>query len=376
MKKIVNVGWSIGNFCNAKCNHCYSWKSRKESIDMLTNTEINIILDKLISYGVETVNFGGNEPIFTHGADVAKTKLPYIIETLYKHNVACGITTNGYTALYLYENHPNVFHMINDWDFSLDAPCREDHDQNRNMEGAFNNVLKGLELCTRFNRPKSIVIAGMISNLDTNTLKDFIDLAREYSAELRINLLKPIEEHHFKMFPDAGQVYKAFQYLFDETELITLSEPFLACQAGIEMIGCPCGEYSFRIRSKQNGRVPITPCVYMELDGGDLLTQSIEEIVESNAFVEFCKRKNDIPHECREMECEYLKICRGGCTARSFLMYGNYDSKDPYCPVAVVDVANKYLKGHSLEKIEDGSIRVHENYLCTWIGKPVKKGGN
>lgn len=124
MAKIKNIGWSIGNYCNAKCNHCYSWKTRKKSSDILTEDEVSVIISKLIDWGVETVNFGGNEPIFTNGKDVEQTMLPDIVRRLTRADITCGITTNGYTALYLYEHHRDVFLMVNDWDLSLDSPYR------------------------------------------------------------------------------------------------------------------------------------------------------------------------------------------------------------------------------------------------------------
>lgn len=375
MSKISNVGWSIGNYCNAKCKHCYSWKTRKDNQDMLTQEEIDTIITKLIEYRVKTVNFGGNEPIFTHGSDVTKTRLPYIIETLHKNEIVCGITTNGYTALHLYENYPEIFMMVNDWDFSLDAPCKEEHDFNRNKQGAFDNVLRGLQICTELKRPKSIVIAGMKNNLNKEVLKEFIKLSREYYAEIRINLLKPIEEHHMELFPKAEQVYEAFQYLLDETDLVTLSEPVLACQTGIDINGCPCGRHSFRIRSKKEGRVPVTPCVYLELDGGDILTETIDEIVNSKVFAQFCERNNSIPSECRSKECLYIESCRGGCTARTFLVNDNFNSVDPYCPLNLSNDFKKNFTGRKLEKISGSVTRVHENYLCTWIGNPNKEGG-
>lgn len=373
MNKCTNIGWSIGNYCNAKCNHCYSWKTRKKSSEVLTHEEIDIIIEKLINYGVKTVNFGGNEPIFTNGQDITKTMLPYIIKRLYDENVFSGITTNGFTMMHLYENYRKEYMMVNDWDFSLDAPCKAEHDGNRNKSGLFDMVIRAIELCKRNNKPCSIVIAGMQSNLNKESLHAFLLLSKKYDTELRINLLKPVEKEHFKLLPSMEQVYEAFQYFTENTDFISLNEPVIAAQMGIPSTGCPCGIHSFRIRSKIDGRVPITPCVYLDIDAGDILTSSIDAIVNSEIFKNFTKRALLLPSKCREINCDILEQCRGGCSARTLLVTNDINEPDPYCVFLKQIQRIPLPKPIFVHKDEHDHVRVHENYLCTWIGKPKKE---
>lgn len=364
---IKNIGWSIGNYCNAKCKHCYSWKMRAGAKDILSKKEIDLIIDKLINYNIETINFGGNEPIFTNGSDVSKTMLPYIIEKFYNANIKAGVTTNGYTAQHLYHNYFKQFLMVNDWDFSLDSPYKEKHNANRKSQDAYDNVLQGLKLCMDYNRPKSIVVAGMKNNLDKDSLKGFLKIAREYDAEIRINFLKPTQKEHMDMFPDAQLVYETVDYLMKYLIPITVSEPTVAAYGNVGSSGCPCGTYSFRIKNKKNGRVGITPCVYMDLDAGDILTESIEEIVESKVFKDFTARENSIPRECKEMGCDFAESCRGGCTARTLLVTGDKEKVDPYCIKTLK--FSKAVRNTKMSIEKDSQIRVHDNYLCTFIGK-------
>lgn len=363
--KIKNVGWSIGSYCNARCKHCYSWKMRSGTSDILTKQEIDIIIDKLINYKIETINFGGNEPIFTNGNDVSKTMLPYIINRFYEAKIACGITTNGFTASYLYDNFKNEFLKVNDWDFSLDSPNRDDHNNNRGSKEAYDNVLRGLKLCTLYNRPKSIVIAGMKNNLDKKSLDGFLGIVRKYNSDFRINFLKPTQKEHLELFPSFELVLEAINYLMHYLEPVTLSEPAIAAYGGVKCSGCPCGIYSFRIKSKKNNRVGVTPCVYMDLDGGDILTEEIESIVNSYVFKQYTKRNLKIPRECKELNCEYDEMCRGGCTARTLLVTQDMERTDPYC----LKKLEKDNNNSSFELAHDGMIRVHDNYLCTYIGK-------
>src|SRR3989338_9149271 len=72
---IRNVGWTIGNYCNARCKHCYSWKVRRGKDD-LHNGEVDRVVQQLVNLGVETLNLGGNEPIFTNGPNLEDSVLP------------------------------------------------------------------------------------------------------------------------------------------------------------------------------------------------------------------------------------------------------------------------------------------------------------
>ena len=42
-------------------------------------------------YNVETVNLGGNEPIFTNGLDVSKSMLPYILKELNEKSISINL---------------------------------------------------------------------------------------------------------------------------------------------------------------------------------------------------------------------------------------------------------------------------------------------
>lgn len=370
MRKCLNVGWSIGNFCNAKCIHCYSWKGRQNNRSVLTQEEIDLIIEKLINYGVETVNFGGNEPIFTDGPDLSETKLPYILKRLSQANIRCGITTNGFSSNYLFENYRDVFELVNDWDFSLDSHCRLEHDNNRRCAGLFDLVIKSIKICKENKRPCSIVIAGMKSNLTKESINGFITLAEELDTELRINLLKPTQPEHFALMPSPEQAYETFDYLSEKMDFISLSEPVLATQMGVSLNGCPCGTNSFRIRAKVNNRVPVTPCVYLDLDGGDILTESIDDIVNSGVFTNFINRNIKLPRKCIEAKCNVVNQCRGGCSARTLLVTNNTDEVDPYCAFIAKAGIGINATPNFVNKNENSQVRVHENYLCTWIGKP------
>ena len=104
---------------------------------------------------------------------------------------------------------------------------------------------------------------------------------------------------------------------------------------------------------------------------GDLLTDDIFDIINSEQFNAFKVRKENYNkiEGCRD--CEKAEICRGGCFAMAYTYKkcetGEKDlyARDPFCFKDIeIDRNIQYKKGKKQ--------LVHENYLCTWIGKPKK----
>lgn len=368
---IANVGWTVGNYCNARCNHCYSWQVRKGQ-RFLSIEDIDKIIAQLSRLGVKTVNLGGNEPIFTNGPQVGKTKLPYVIQRLHETGIVVGLTTNGVTAAYLWSHHPKVFRLLNDIDFSLDSPFQEEHNQNRGTN-LYKTVISNLRLARGAGTDCCIIMCGMNWNLTHRHIDALLQLALDMDCELRINLLKPTAPEHKPLLPTRRQFLEAFAYLTRQSDQIVVGEPILAALMETDSVGCPCGVSSFRIHSMTpDGRVPVSPCVYLhQYKTGDLLTENVLDIISRQQFLMFKSRLELAPPVCRERNCQFLSRCRGGCAARAELVAGDFFAPDPYCPWeeesrdmdSLPEFPVKPMVGHE-------GIRVHENYLCTWIGKP------
>ena len=366
-----NIGWTVGNHCNAKCGHCYSWKARRHSDEFLTPGDVERIVAQLQRLGVKTVNLGGNEPLYTHGSNASDTLLPFIIRTLSNAGIPVGLTTNGVTFIYLAKFHPEELAMLNDIDFSLDSPYQEEHDLNRGGT-LYKSTLKAIRQAVEMGIDCSVITCGMKGNFTREHLSAFLALTQHLGSEFRINTLKPLEPALLEQMPSAEQYYDGFEFLMRHTDCITLGESCLNAFVESGTPGCPCGTSSFRINAKtRDGRVPISPCVYMhDFSTGDLLRDDILDIVESPSFREFAARRHAAPTECREMNCEYLEHCRGGCAARTYFTRGKLDARDPYCPKEhVARTGRKPALPVRPEIGVDHGVRVHDNYLCTWIGQ-------
>lgn len=365
-----NIGWTVGNYCNARCGHCYSWKVRKDSDEYLSRSDVDRVVQQLVRLGIKTVNLGGNEPIYTHGTNIRATLLPYIVRTLTENNIPVGLTTNGISYKYLVENHLEELMMINDIDFSLDSPFETEHDANRGGK-LYQLTIDAMKSAVDLGIDCSVIACGMKENFTEQYLSAYLSLTKLIGSEFRINTLKPVESALLAQMPDSDQFYKGFEFLMAHTSCVTLGESCLTAFTETGTPGCPCGTSSFRINAKtKQGTIPINPCVYMhEFKVGDLLTQDIFDIVSSEQFREFGGRRKHIPQACRDSKCDYLETCRGGCSARAFLVNGTLNSKDPYCPQEYVEKHGKPSLPHRPEIGCHDGIRVHDNYLCTWIGE-------
>jgi radical SAM protein with 4Fe4S-binding SPASM domain len=369
--KFENIGWTVGNHCNARCGHCYSWKVRKDSREFLTEEDVDQVIQQLQRLGIKTVNLGGNEPIYTHGDDLSRTILPYIIRELTNADIPVGLTTNGISFKYLEQHYPEELKMINDIDFSLDSPFQKEHDFNRGVK-LYKTTISAIQRSIELGIDCSIIACGMRQNFTKEYLSAYLALTKLIDCEFRINTLKPIEPSLKSEMPSREQFYEGFSFLMNNSHCITLGESCLSAFAQNGSEGCPCGTSSFRINAKtSDGKIPINPCVYMhDFKTGNLLEDDIFDIIESPEFKAFANRKKSIPQSCRESGCSYIEKCRGGCSARSFLIHNDLESKDPYCPQEYFNQQGQEpnIPKYPVIGCSDG-IRVHDNYLCTWIGK-------
>lgn len=377
-----NIGWSLGNDCPLNCDQCYSKIVREKGAD-LTKPIVDKVISEIMKLRPETVNMGGNEPIYTNGLDAKKSLLPYIVDGLSARGIKIGVTTTGLTLIMLERFFPETLKKINDVDISLDSPIEEEHDNNRKQNGIFKIAFQGMEIAKKYNIPRSIIMCAMSWNFTEDRIVKMIELAKENDANVRFNPMKPTEARHMSLVLTPEQYYKGLEVVLKYCDPIDLSDPAWASSSGVskeQVSGCPCGISSFRIHSiTPSGSISISPCVYLhDYKYGDLTKQPIEEIVNSTPFRAFRRRRAN-PEEiegCRD--CDKIGTCGGGCASRSYLhaMHEQGDEnrsifiKDPYC-IKDVDLS-KFTLPSDLQIMKSEQQLVHQGYLCTGIFTPRK----
>lgn len=369
---IRNIGWTLGNDCPYRCSHCYSMSARRRGQN-LSPAIVDRVVSQLAANGIETVNLGGNEPIFTNGLSVKDTLLPYIIRRLTGHGILVGLTTSGISALQLERHDPDAFALLNDMDISLDSPHEAEHDRNRGAR-IFTDATRTLALCNRYGIERSIILCAMNWNFTRDRLATLIEIARQYHANVRINPVKTVDPAHVALALPVEQYYDGFSFLMEHCDAIDLGEPPLATvMASTGAAGCPCGRTSFRIHAiTPDGTIPVSPCVYLhDFKVGDLLVDDLADIVRSPQFRTFRRRNRHAEMIPGCQGCQLMSRCRGGCAARGYLHRVHETgerslfSRDPYCPA---EFGSGRIFPHD-PPIGDVQL-VHRNYLCTWIGRP------
>lgn len=375
---IENIGWTLGNECPYRCTHCYSMNARRKGRD-LELWMIDRIVSQLVRLGVKTVNLGGNEPLFTNGANPRDTLLPYIIDRLVDQGIVVGLTTSGISLIHLERDHNAAFRKLNDIDVSLDSPFSEEHNRNRGSS-LYSMAIRSLQICQQYDIDHTVIMCAMKWNFTADHIDRIVEIAKEHGAHIRINPLKAVQKSHMDVVTDAATFYHGFSRLMAKCDQIDLGEPLLASACASTTQGCPCGRTSFRIHSiTPDGEVPVSPCVYLhDYKVGNLLTDDILDIVNSPQFRSF-RRRNANPEVISGCAgCEYLQICRGGCAARSYLhnlheaLERSLFVRDPYCLREQRQSANGSFPVFPQQPaIPRDKILVHRDYLCTWIGKPL-----
>lgn len=171
---IKNIGWTLGNDCPCKCKHCYSFSVRQKGKN-LTKEIVDKVIEQIEKLNVETVNLGGNEPIFTNGLDVKKSMLPYILKELNKRNIKVGITTAGISLIALKNTYPECLELLNDVDISFDSPFKKEHNENRGGD-VYKYAIQALEICKEYNIESGIIMCAM----NWNFTKDRIATSTRY----------------------------------------------------------------------------------------------------------------------------------------------------------------------------------------------------
>ncbi len=301
---MASVGIGLTNNCNLHCAHCYRDQDR---IYNLTLEDIEKICDSL---EISSIGFGTGE----NGLNPQYLE---IIDYLKGRGMKLTLASNGYT---LSITPDEMLSYFGDVEFSIDFPDQKRQDEFRG-EGNWQTIMDSIERCGRLGVKVSIL--AVLMNLNFRDQGKIAKLAASLGADFRVNVYQPMYTEKFMLSFD--QYWEAYQMLFDETEIISVTEPLVNTFLGIgNGNGTPCGGSSIRITPDRR----LKPCVYWP--ESDL---TIEDLVEKGEAVFQTPLFNDThntPQFC--LSCEYVNSCGGGCAARRVLR-GHSNEPDEYCPV-------------------------------------------
>ena len=347
------IAWEVTRFCLLSCKHCRAAAKAMPYSGELSTEECFKLLDNIASFAKPIIILTGGEPMmrpdiydiaaYGHGLGLPMVMAP------------CGILIDDETAAKIVQSG------IKRISISLDGATAESHDAFRQVEGAFEGSLAGLEAAKR---------AGLEFQINTTVSKHNLSelpAIRELAIKLGARVFNP-----FFLVPTGRGKELADQEISPEQYEQTLrwlaekqNSPEImqrvTCAPHYQRIvrqmhvggshqikGCMGGQ-SFAFISHR-GKVQI--CGFLELECGDLRAENLDfrKIWETSEV--FLRLRDLDSYRGRCGYCEFRKVC-GGCRARSYAMSGDYLSEEPYClhqPRAKRDKDKKAAELDELDK--------------------------
>lgn len=159
------VIWNLIRRCNLTCKHCYSISADVDFKGELSTDEVYTVMDDLKGFRVPVLILSGGEPLL-------RPDIFDISRRAKEMGFYVGLSTNG--TLITEENIDAIASIGYDYvGISLDG-MRETHDKFRQLEGAFDASLKGIELC----KERGIKVGGRFTLTQDNfdELPDLLNL--------------------------------------------------------------------------------------------------------------------------------------------------------------------------------------------------------
>jgi heme b synthase len=334
------VAWEITRSCNLACIHCRASAERGPYPNELTTDECKKVLDDIASFASPIIIFTGGEPllrpdifeILAHGQ-----KLGHMMAMAVN-----GLLLDDETAKKL------VDHGVQRISISIDGATAETHDKFRNVPGAFEGAMNGIEAAKKAGLP--FQINSTVTKINLEEIPDLLKLAVDIGAVAHhIFLLVPtgrgkeLEEQEIP--PEEYE--RTLNWFYDQREQVPIQ------------LKATCAPHYYRIlrqRSTEEGKEvtlethgmdamtrgclggtafcfishvgQLSPCGYLELDCGNVRTEGFRKAWEESKI--FGELRDFKKYEGKCGGCRYLKVC-GGCRARAYASTGNYLAEEPYC---------------------------------------------
>jgi len=299
----ISLGLGLTNECNLACAFCYRDPTRA---DRLSVNQVKAVIE---SSPIRSVNLGTGE-------NGMHPEFKAILAYLQTKPVKLTITSNGHSIAVLEDNEVGAFHDI---EFSLDYATQAEQDAQRGP-GNWSLIHEQAARCVRLGVPVTIISVMMKSNY--LRLAEVARVAKQFGAPLRVNVYQAVRSDVYALSYE--EYWEGFRSLFQETDVIAISEPLVRAMAGLPSLRGGCGVSTLRVTP----RATTQPCVYWPGQGEPLseLTSAGTEILNSTSFVQ----ARALPDECQP--CEFRDSCHGGCAGRRRL-HSALDKADCYCPI-------------------------------------------
>lgn len=326
------------DMCNARCAYCYLPERVKNRGKIMNYSELEVIVKKASEFfnsrGKKgSVIFHGSEPLLN------KENLFEIIED-YENDLRFGVQTNGLLlseedAEFIKEHRVNI-------GISLDSPVEETNDYLRG-KGQYRKIMNALDW---FKDYKGLNVVTTITNHNVDQLSEMVRFL--HGKDVGLCLMNPVrgtQKAALAMRPEPLKLASEFIKAVEEAIILTkegrriVVADFANILLGViapsaRVLMCdisPCGGgRRFFAITADGSAYPCGEFIGMEeFAGGNIFTDSVEDIAASENFLRVTQRTVEKIEECRA--CLFRNMCGAPCPAEIYSTDGSMLSKSYYC---------------------------------------------
>lgn len=330
------VSWGVTKQCNLNCDTCYVNASLTRTENELSTAEAKkLLIDQLPSLGKKVILvLSGGEPLLRE--DILE-----IIRYGDKKGILMVMGTNGtlINTRFARELKENGLKRIG---ISIDSSKAEKHDKVKNVPGAFEAALKGIESCKKARLPFGIHTT--ITNKNFNELPEMIEFADRIGA---------VSYHIFFQIPIGRASAKDTVSRSTYRDLLYYIR---SVRGKVNTILKPtCAPQFYRMLSEDKTEVPLprglldtisrgciagisycrvspdgtlTPCPYLPAEIGNIRSDNFLKMWQESSVLNLLRNSYSYSEKCKV--CSHRHVC-GGCRARAYTETGDILSPDPMC---------------------------------------------
>lgn len=334
------VAWEVTRNCNLNCIHCRAAASKGPHHGELDTEACLRLLDQISQVAKPVIILSGGDPLF-------RSDIFEIVRYGANKGLRMVMSPNG-TLITQEKAEQMVEAGIQRISVSLDGATRQTHDRFRQVEGAFDGALRGIQWTKQ---------AGLDFQINTTiTLQNLEELPKiqELAAHLgavghHIFLLVPTGRG--KYIVDQGisakQYEETLNWFYDQSKKVSLQ------------LKATCAPHYYRIlrqRARQEGKSVtfqshgldavtrgclggtsfcfvsnigvVQPCGFLDVNCGNVKETRFPEIWNESEVFKALRDFSKLKGKCGR--CEYRKVC-GGCRARAYEATGDYMAEEPLC---------------------------------------------
>lgn len=346
------IAWEVTGRCNLDCVHCRSSSNLDAAAGDWTLDEAYKLIDDITDYASPVLVLSGGEPL-------TRPDLFDIASYGTSKGLRMCIATNGLLIddEVCEKMKQSQIKMVS---LSLDGSTAEIHDNFRNVNGAFEGCLRGIEYLKKHNIP--FLINSSFTKRNQGDIPNVYKLAKElgatawymfmivptgrgedimeelistddYDEILNWHFDVEQEENELLMRPTCAPHYYRVQYQRAKEKGIKHERRALKFGTGGGK-GCIAGQTICLI--DRYGEVQ--PCSYFPHSAGNVKKEQFKDIWE-NATI-FKNLRDFTTYKGRCGECEFVNIC-GGCRARADAVHHDYLEEEPFCDYVPVRTKRK-----------------------------------